>query len=278
MRVAENRVMRVISEGGMALGGLTGSFTGPAIVELMGHSGLDAVLVDLEHNGIDLSQVQVMIVAAEAVNITPIVRVPELDRPLITRLLDMGAQGIQLDGVQDAAQALALVDAVRFPPEGSRGLIWNSRSARYGSVNKRSYAEEANRRTLVKISIDDPHGVEAADEIAAVGGVDIIGVGAHDLSSMLGVVGKPEHPLLAAAIDRVIDAVNRHRPRRLALPLESAAYPRSSTDLRSLGVAYTNLQPHPEQRLLRSLQEQVVRARSASLSDSLGDASEGKGR
>lgn len=263
--------MRVIGEGRMALGGLTGSFTGAAIVELMGHSGLDAALVDLEHNGIDLSQVQVMIIAADAVGITPIVRIPELDRPLITRLLDMGAQGIQLDGIQDAAQAAALVDAVRFPPEGSRGLIWNSRSARYGSVDKRTYAEEANRRTLVKISIDDPRGVEEVDAIAAVAGVDIIGVGAHDLSSTLGVVGEPDHPLLNAAIDRVIDAVTRHGPGRLALPLDSSAYPRSATDLHRLGVAYTNLQPHPEQRLLRSLREQVVGARGASSIESPRD-------
>lgn len=258
-----NRVKRVISERRMALGGLAGNFAGPTIVELTGLAGLDAVLIDLEHNGIGLNEVQVMIVAAEAVDVTPIVRVPELDRPLITRLLDIGAQGIQLDGVSSAEQARAFVDAVRFPPDGSRGLIWNSRSARYGQVPKATYAEMANSEALVKISIDDRAGLEAVDQIAAVDGVDIIGVGAHDLASVLGVVGEPDDPTLVEAIDRVIRAVTASGPGRLALPLNSAAYPRTAADLVRLGVAYTNLQPHPEQRLLRSMTEQVASVRGA---------------
>ena len=245
----------------MALGGLTGGLATPAVVELIGLAGLDAALIDLEHNGLDLSAVQAMIVAAEVVGITPIVRLPELDRPLVTRLLDMGAQGIQLDGIQTAAQAGALVDAVRFPPHGSRGLIWNSRSARYGTVSRATYATDANAATLVKISIDDLEGIGAAEEIAAVPGIDIIGVGAHDLSSVLGVVGQPNHPSLVAAIERVISAVTATGPGRLALPLDSAAYPRSAAELRELRVSYTNLQPHPEQRLLRSMREQAESVR-----------------
>jgi 2-methylcitrate dehydratase PrpD/2-keto-3-deoxy-L-rhamnonate aldolase RhmA len=258
-----NRVKRVISEGQMALGGLTGNFGGSTIVELIGVAGLDAALIDLEHNGIDLDEVQAMIIAAEAVDITPIVRVPELDRPLITRLLDMGAQGIQLDGVSSAEQARALVDAMRFPPEGSRGLIWNSRSARFGTVKKSTYAETANREALVKISIDDQPGLDAVEEIAAVDGVDIIGVGAHDLASVLGVVGQPDHPKLVEAIERVIRAVTASGPGRLALPLDSAAYPRTAAQLVELGVAYTNIQPHPEQRLVRGLREQAASVREA---------------
>jgi 4-hydroxy-2-oxoheptanedioate aldolase len=258
-----NRVRRVIGEGNMALGGLTGSFGGSTIVELIGLAGLDAALIDLEHNGLDLGEVRAMIVAAEAVDVTPIVRLPELDRPLITRLLDLGAQGIQLDGVSSAAQARALVDAVRFPPEGSRGLIWNSRSARFGTTPRAGYAEQANREVLVKISIDDRPGLDAAEEIAAVEGVDLIGVGAHDLASVLGVVGHPDHPALVQAIDRVVRAVTASGPGRLALPLDSAAWPRTAAQLVELGVAYTNLQPHPEQRLLRALGEQVAAVKAA---------------
>lgn len=258
-----DRVKRVISEGGMALGGLVGSFTGPTVVELIGAAGLDAALIDLEHNGLDLSEVQVMVLAAENAGITPIVRIGELDRPLITRLLDMGVQGIQLDGISRPDEARALVDACLFPPRGRRGLIWNSRSARYGGVPRATYQATANDEVLVKISIDGPAGVETAAAIAAVEGVDIIGVGAHDLSSALGVVGQPDHPRLVAAIDRVIRAVSATGRGRLALPLESAAYPRTAAQLLELGVGYTNLQPHPEQRLLRSLAEQADTVRKA---------------
>jgi 4-hydroxy-2-oxoheptanedioate aldolase len=258
-----NRVREVIDNGGMALGGLTGTFTGPTLVELYVLAGLDAALIDLEHNGLELGDVQTMILAAERGGITPIVRLPDLDAPLITRLLDIGAQGIQVDGIESAAQARALVDAVRFPPLGSRGLIWNSRSARYGKVDRKTYRDEANADVLVKISIDSLAGLGAAEAIAAVDGLDIIGVGAHDLSSVLGVTGQPDHPRLTEAITRVIRAVSAKGHGRLALPLGSSAWPRTAAQLLELGTGYTNLQPHPEERLLRSISEQVDGVRSA---------------
>jgi 4-hydroxy-2-oxoheptanedioate aldolase len=236
-----NRVKRVIKEGRIALGGLTGSFGGSTIVEVMGHSGLDAALIDLEHNGLGLDQVQ----------------------RLITRLLDIGAQGIQLDGIGSAEQARALVDAMMFPPLGTRGLIWNSRSARFGTVSKTDYAELANSEILVKISIDDQDGLDNADEIAAVPAVDIIGVGAHDLASVVGAIGQPDSPELVAAIDRVTKAVNASGPGRLALPLDSSAFPLSATDLVERGVAYTNVQPHPEQRLVKAISTQAATIRDA---------------
>jgi len=259
----ENRVRRVIDEGGLAIGGLTGSFTDPTIVELIALAGCDAALIDLEHHPFDLRDVQGLVVTARSVGITSIVRIPSLDPPLILRLLDLGTECIQLDGITTAAEARALVDAMKFPPLGSRGLIWNSRAANYGRVSKKEYAEDANRTVLVKISIDSQEGLDNVEEIAAVEGVDIIGVGAHDLSLVLDVVGRPDHPQLVAAIDRVIAAVTADGRRRLALPLGSSAYPRTAAELVARGAVYTNLSPHPEERLLRSLTEQAAGVRAA---------------
>lgn len=227
----------------MALGGAVGNFAGPAMIELIALAGADAAHIDMEHHPFDLREIEGMILTAEAVGITPIIRIPELDAPLILRLLDMGAQCIQLDGISNPDEARALVDACRYPPAGSRGLVWTSRPARYGRVDKRTFAAEANRNVVVKISIDSEAGLNALDEIAAVEGIDIIGVGAHDLSSILGVVGYPDHPKLVAAIDQVIAAVSKGGRRRLALPLGSSAYPRTPAELMARGVVYTNLAP-----------------------------------
>jgi 4-hydroxy-2-oxoheptanedioate aldolase len=261
--IVQNRVRRVIDEGGLAIGGLTGSFTDPTIVELIALAGCDAALIDLEHHPFDLRDVQGLVVATRSVGITSIVRIPSLDPPLILRLLDLGTQCIQLDGIQTADEARGLVDAMKFPPLGSRGLIWNSRAANYGRLNKATYAEEANREVLVKISIDSQAGLDNVEAIAAVEGVDIIGVGAHDLSMVLDVVGQPDHPRLIAAIDRVIEAVTRDGRRRLALPLGSSAYPRTPAELVERGAVYTNLSPHPEERLLRTLAKDAEGIRSA---------------
>jgi 2-keto-3-deoxy-L-rhamnonate aldolase RhmA len=91
----ENRVKRVMQEGGLALVSHTG-FADPAIVEIIALAGFDGVFIEMEHTGVDLSLVSEMIRVADLTGITSIVRVPENNSKTILRVLDMGAQGIQL--------------------------------------------------------------------------------------------------------------------------------------------------------------------------------------
>ncbi|MGH7061271.1 MAG: HpcH/HpaI aldolase family protein, partial [Stellaceae bacterium] len=117
----ENRVKRILREGGLALGTHVGGIPDPQIVEIIGLAGFDAAFIDMEHTSFDLHDVQAMVMAAEHVGITPIVRTPGFDPAFILRLLDMGVQGIQVPHVGDAAMAREAVNAVRYPPEGERG-------------------------------------------------------------------------------------------------------------------------------------------------------------
>src|SRR5216684_1852575 len=86
----ENRVKRILREGGLALGTHTGGIADPQVVEIIGLAGFDAAFIDLEHTSFDLHDVQAMVVMAERVGITPIVRTPGFDPAFILRLLDMG--------------------------------------------------------------------------------------------------------------------------------------------------------------------------------------------
>ena len=85
-----NRVKKILNEGGLALGTYTGGIADPQIVEIIGHAGFDAAFIDMEHTSFDLRDVQLMVMAAERVGITPIVRTPGFDPALVLRLLDMG--------------------------------------------------------------------------------------------------------------------------------------------------------------------------------------------
>lgn len=118
----ENRVKRVMREGGLALGAHVGGIADPQIVEIIGLAGFDAAFIDMEHTSFDLRDVQLMVMAAERVGITPIVRTPGFDPAFILRLLDMGVQGIYLPHVSNAAAARAAVKAVRYAPLGDRGM------------------------------------------------------------------------------------------------------------------------------------------------------------
>jgi 2-keto-3-deoxy-L-rhamnonate aldolase RhmA len=258
----ENRVKRIMRDGGIALGTYSGGIADPQIVEIIGLAGFDAVFIDMEHTSFDLSDVQRMVLAAERVGITPIVRPPGFDPAFVLRLLDMGVQGVQLPHIDGAKAAREAVKAVRYPPEGERGMAGPSRAARFGTVPLPEHLASSNREISLAVMIEDLHALDEIDAIAATDGIDIIAVGPSDMSRALGVAGTSNHPKLAAAIERVSQAIRKAGNRaKLALPTNHPTFPRSVAELRELGVGYTNCAPPPEARLMRSYKEQVDEAR-----------------
>jgi 2-dehydro-3-deoxyglucarate aldolase len=176
----------------------------PGVATLLGSSGFDYVVVDAEHGPFTLASLRAV---AEALAATPayaIVRVAANDPVLVKQALEVGVDGIQVPGVGSAEEAAAAVRAVRYAPEGERG-IGVGRSTRYG-LDLPGYLHEANARTAALVMIEDAAGVEHAERIAATPGLDAIVVGPLDLSAGLGVIGEPGHPRVAEAIERVVRA------------------------------------------------------------------------
>src|SRR5438067_7521244 len=112
----ENRVKRIMSEGGLALGTHTGGIADPQIVEIIGLAGFDAAFIDMEHTSFDLPTVQLMVMAAERVGITSLVRTPGFDPAFILRLLDMGVQGIQIPHLLYLETSRKAHKALAYPP------------------------------------------------------------------------------------------------------------------------------------------------------------------
>ncbi|HUA51068.1 MAG TPA: aldolase/citrate lyase family protein [Candidatus Sulfotelmatobacter sp.] len=257
----ENRVKRIMRKGGLALGTYVGGIADAQIVELIGHAGFDAAFIDMEHTSFDLRDVQLMVMAAERVGITPIVRPPGFDPAFILRLLDMGVQGIQVPHITGAEAAREAVKAVRYPPEGERGMAGASRASDYGKVPLKEHIASSNREISLAVMIEDLHALDQIDEIAAVPGIDIVAVGPSDMSRALGVSGERDHALLGAAIERVRKALAKGAGAKLALPVNHPAFPRTAAELRALGCGYANCAPSPEARLLKALSDQVAEAR-----------------
>ncbi len=254
----ENRVKRVWREGGLALGAYSGSFGTPSMVEIIGLAGFDSVFIDMEHKPFDLNDIQMMVLTAERVGITPIVRTPGFDPAFILRLLDMGVQGVYLPHIDGAEAARKAVDAVYYPPLGDRGMMGISRVAEYGKIPLTQHMEQSNREVLLAVMIEDLKALDEIDEIAAIKGVDLIAVGASDMSRALGTTGEPpNHPKLVAVIERVAEAVRKSNNARLSLPIGHRFFPRSISQLRDMGVSYTNVAPHPDVRLLKAMSQHV---------------------
>ncbi len=257
-----NRVKRILREGGLAMGTYTGGIADPQIVEIIGHAGFDAAFIDMEHTSFDLRDVQLMVMAAERVGITPIVRTPGFDPAFILRLLDMGVQGIQVPHITDARAAREAVKAVRYPPLGERGMAGASRAADYGKTGVKEHIEQSNREVTLAVMIEDLPAVDDIDAISSIEGIDIVAVGPSDMSRALGVSGMPDHPKLLDVVHRVAEAVRKGGVARLALAMNHAQLPRNARQLRELGVGYCNCAPAPEVRMLKSMQAQVAEARA----------------
>src|SRR5216117_354842 len=228
-----NRVKKILRSGGLALGTYTGGIADPQIVEIIGHAGYDAAFIDMEHTSFDLHNIQLMVMAAERMGITPIVRTPGFDPAFILRLLDMGVQGIQVPHISDARAAREAVKAVRYAPLGDRGRAGASRASEFGKIPLKEHMEQSNREITLAVMVEDLPAVQDIDAIASVEGVHL-----------------------------VADAVRKGGIARLALPMNHGALPRNAAELKELGVGYCNCAPSPEVRMLKSMQVQVAEARA----------------
>jgi 2-keto-3-deoxy-L-rhamnonate aldolase RhmA len=125
-------------------------------------------------------------------------------------VLDGGAQGVLMPHVDDAAQARAIVAAGRFPPLGRRSVMGPTPALRYRAMPLGKINETLNADTLVIAMLETPRGVEHADEIAAVPGIDMLLIGSNDLCTELGIPGELRHPKIRAAYEAAAAACKKH--------------------------------------------------------------------
>lgn len=185
-------------------------FATPGIGHILKSAGCDFVLFDLEHSGFGFETVKSAIRYFEAARLPAIVRVPSREYHHIARAMDMGAEGLMAPMVGDPAEARRIVDAVKYHPEGRRGVALQVAHDRYrpGSVADKFAA--ANARSTLFVQIETEEGVENADALAAIDGVDCLWVGHFDLSVSLGVPGQFDHPKFRSAIERTVAAARKH--------------------------------------------------------------------
>jgi 4-hydroxy-2-oxoheptanedioate aldolase len=186
-------------------------FTGsPMVVEMMAVAGMDFVIIDMEHSALDLDRAAHLIRAADAAGIAPFIRVPEVDAPLIKKLLNLGAAGIVLPHANQR-NCGELLDAMRYAPVGTRGACQIVRSAGYTRGNWDAYAERANREVMAIALLEEASTIAAFESLAALPGIDIFFVGPTDLSVSLGVPGATfDDEKMSAALERVVAIARRN--------------------------------------------------------------------
>ena len=192
------------------LGHFVVEFATPGIGHILKSAGCDFVLFDLEHSGFGFETVKSVLRYFEAADLPTLVRTPSKAYHHIARAMDMGAEGIMPPMVGTAQEARDIVQAMKYHPEGGRGVALQIAHDRYRPGTVADKFSAANARSTFFCLIETAEGVENVDEIAAVDGVDCLWIGHFDLSVSLGIPGQFENAAFKAAVDKTIAAAKRN--------------------------------------------------------------------
>jgi len=173
----------------------------------MGLGGFDWLAIDMEHGIVGLEAAQTLIQVLAATPAAAVVRVPWNEPVVVKQVLETGPVGIMFPQVNTPEQAEAAIKAIKYPPEGIRG-IGCQRAAGFGAWFD-DYLQRANQEQLVVMQIEHIEAIENLEAILGVDGLDVVFIGANDLSASMGLLGQPDHPRVRDAISHVLAVARR---------------------------------------------------------------------
>jgi 4-hydroxy-2-oxoheptanedioate aldolase len=180
--------------------------------EILAGAGFDWLVIDHEHGAFDLRDVLSHLQAIAPYDVASIVRPVDADPALLKKLCDIGAQSFIVPMIDTTEQAAAVVRAVKYPPEGSRGLGTSlARAARWNTVP--DYIAHANAEMCVVVQAETVTAIENLEAIAETPGVDGVFIGPSDLSASMGHAGDVSHPQVIKTVAtglKTIRAAGKH--------------------------------------------------------------------
>ena len=180
----------------------------PLIPEIMSQAGFDRLCIDMEHSSIELRDILPLLISIENNGLVPLVRVGENNANLIKRVMDAGAYGVIVPNVNNALDAKAAVDAIKYPPNGTRG-VGLYRAQGYGKIFEQ-YLQWLEEESVVIIQIEHIDAVRNIDAILSVPGIDAFIIGPYDLSGSMGKPGKFDDEEVQKAVDLVLQAGKKY--------------------------------------------------------------------
>ena len=205
MGAPENRLKQRLSEGALQTGCWLGLVDGYA-AEIAGTAGFDWLLIDGEHAPNGTTEISRQIGALAASTSEVIVRVPKGEDWFIKQVLDAGAQTVMVPMVETGQQATEMVRAMRYAPEGIRGVgAALGRASQWTGVS--DYATTANAQMCLIVQVEAQRGLDNLADILAVEGVDAVFIGPADLAADMGHLGNPNAPDVQAAMEAAVKQI-----------------------------------------------------------------------
>jgi len=194
------------------------------VTQAIAASGVDMVIIDLEHGAVDYASAHAMIAATAGTECAPLVRVAENNEVQVKRALDLGAEGIVFPLINSAGDAERAVASLRYPPRGNRGFGPFLAQSRW-QTSLPAYKADIEDQLVCCLLIETVEAIANIDDICTVEGVDFAVLAPFDLSTSLGISGQFGHPDFLAAQEKVEQAA-----KRAGLPLGGNALAKEQAD------------------------------------------------
>jgi len=204
-----NAVKEKLRSGEVALGQIILELFTPGVGPMLAASGMEFVLYDMEHGRCDNGLLESMVISCRGTGIVPMCRVPDVNTAPISRVLDLGVQGVMVPRVETREQMEDTVRALKYAPQGRRGVALGVAHDLYRSGGA-DYLVKANEDTIVIALVETVRGLENIDAILSVPGLDVAWMGHYDLTVSMGIAAQFTHPRFLAAMDTFVETSNRH--------------------------------------------------------------------
>jgi 2-keto-3-deoxy-L-rhamnonate aldolase RhmA len=206
-----NTVKQKLAAGKQVVGG-TVMIPDPETYCAMANSGFDFLWIEMQHSPMTYQDVAHMVGHCKGAPAIPFVRIPDATEGDVQKAVDLGALGIIIPMVEDLNKVRNAIKFAMYPPRGKR----SQGNGQYGALWGSNYRQQANDNIMIVAMIESPAGVELAEKMAAIEGVDVIFAASTDLSSFSGY--KQGDPQYEALVTRIHDATLK-AGKKLAGPL-----------------------------------------------------------
>lgn len=181
------------------------------VVEIIGASGLDFIVFDLEHGPHSFADLPGLFCAAEHAGMVPVTRVPGMGNSNILRVLDSGGKGVMVPHVDNAVAAQDCLDAMRYGDSSrNRGVATLTRASMFNYKDERGHLARQNDQILSVLMIEDRSGLEELDDICALPGLDVLFIGIYDLAQSLGMKADVHDPEFQSIFRAAVTRARRH--------------------------------------------------------------------
>lgn len=204
-----NPLKQKLLSGQPAYGQLVMEFYTSGTAPILASAGLDFVIYDMEHGRCDINQLSQLAVAGRGAGLTVIARPQDLTAAPLGRLLDVGVHGVMVPRVETAAQAQDVIAAVKYAPEGRRGVAVGIAHDGYRPTGP-GYFAQANDETVVIAILETATAFENLDAILSTPGLDVAWMGHYDLTVSMGIPAQFDHPRFRKAWQALVDGCRRH--------------------------------------------------------------------